>query len=313
MIRYVRKELYTKLAKRIADNSWLIQAIVGPRQIGKTTLVLQLCAAMKEHSIYKTADAPVIPEEKWIDECWAEARNLLKNKKRVLLVIDEIHKIEKWSNAVKRNIDYDNKNGNKIKVIILGSSSLLMQKGLTESLAGRFELHKHHHWSYRECSECFGLSLKQYLYFGGYPKALTFYKDQGRWSAYVRDSIIANVLSGRDYKAATQDTEHWGHLVENAVGSVLYSLCKEKGAEIFYWRERDYEVDYIVKYGDKLIAIEVKSGKKIKDLSGLNIFKDRHEKAISLVISSTKEHIENHKIIDLEEYLLNPEIVFNIR
>jgi len=127
------------------------------------------------------------------------------------------------------------------------------------------------------------------------------------------DNSIANVLSGRDYKAATQDTEHWGHLVENAVGSVLYSLCKEKGAEIFYWRERDYEVDYIVKYGDKLIAIEVKSGKKIKDLSGLNIFKDRHEKAISLVISSTKEHIENHKIIDLEEYLLNPEIVFNIR
>jgi predicted AAA+ superfamily ATPase len=96
---------------------------------------------------------------------------------------------------VKKLFDEDRRFNYNIRVLLLGSSSLLMQRGLSESLAGRFEIQRHNQWSFPECKDCFSLTLKEYTYFGGYPGALTMRKDESRWSRYIRDSLIETVLS----------------------------------------------------------------------------------------------------------------------
>lgn len=100
--------------------------------------------------------------------------------KEFLLVIDEIQKLGNWSETVKKEWDRDTFNELNLKVILLGSSRLLLKKGLTESLAGRFELIRMGHWSYREMKEAFRWDLKQYVYFGGYPGSAGLISDESR-------------------------------------------------------------------------------------------------------------------------------------
>jgi predicted AAA+ superfamily ATPase len=111
------------------------------------------------------------------------------------LVLDEVQKIPNWSELVKKLFDEDRRVRRGLRVLLLGSSALLMQKGLTESLAGRFELHRHFHWSFAECREYFKVNLSEYLYFGGYPGAMPMRRNQERWARYVRDSLIETVLA----------------------------------------------------------------------------------------------------------------------
>jgi len=196
MKKFKRIHLYNRLIKQIRGRANFIQAVVGPRQVGKTTLVKQVKDAWKGLSIYETADLQGVNDTKWLIDIWEKARVLTKKSRReVLLIIDEIQKVPGWSSAIKRMFDEDKYAGTKIRVIILGSSSLLMQRGLTESLAGRFELHKHNHWSFQECRDYYKVKLDEYLFFGSYPAGVPLRKEQNRWKTFIRESLIETVVS----------------------------------------------------------------------------------------------------------------------
>jgi hypothetical protein len=106
------------------------------------------------------------------------------------LVLDEIQKVPDWSSTVKGLWDADRAVDRPLHVVVLGSAPLLMQQGLTESLAGRFELIRVNHWSFREMIEAFEFDLPSYIYFGGYPGAAKYVNDQPRWREYIRSSLI---------------------------------------------------------------------------------------------------------------------------
>ncbi len=174
----------------------VIQALVGPRQVGKTTLAKQLMAKISCASVYASADAPLPPGPEWIETQWRLAELKAETEKKpVLLVLDEIQKVSGWSESVKRLWDARASTGCDIRLLILGSSSLLLQAGLSESLSGRFFLHRCPHWSFPECRQAFGWSLDQWLYFGGYPGAAEFTDDLDVWKRYVTDSLIETVLA----------------------------------------------------------------------------------------------------------------------
>ncbi|MBP7791465.1 MAG: ATP-binding protein [Candidatus Goldbacteria bacterium] len=401
---YIRKQLYTRLKKHLEGNVNLIQAVVGPRQVGKTTLVKQIFNEWKGPKFYETADLPEVVDTQWLMRVWNKAREAAKKeRKRTLLIIDEIQKISHWSTIVKRLFDEDKFSRINLRVVILGSSSLLMQRGLTESLAGRFELHRHSQWSFKECSEFAGIKLNEYIYYGGYPAALQIRKDYHRWMDYIKDSLVEAVIakdvllmnpitkpallrqafalclhypaqilsyqnmlgqlqeagnastiafylkllsnaffiiplekfsgsrirqkssspkilfldnsivtanSNVNYRQTFKDSMYWGRLIENAVGARLYWLAQEYGGELFYWRERDNEVDYVFKIGNKLKAIEVKSGNPGKAASALKIFSKRYEKTDKIVITYKKiVKMPEFKSFEAEEFFLNPEII----
>ncbi|WP_308765218.1 hypothetical protein [Candidatus Hakubella thermalkaliphila] len=86
--------------------------------------------------------------------------------------------------------DEDTFNNLPLRVILLGSSQLPIQKGLTESLAGRFELIRAGHWSFSECQDYFGWDLDTYIFYGGYPGAAPLIREPERWVRYIQDSLI---------------------------------------------------------------------------------------------------------------------------
>ncbi len=339
------------LEQRIAETGGLIQIVIGPRQVGKTTAVK---GALAERGIYFSADSPSVIPVKIISDCWNQA---LESKDSIL-AIDEIQKIPGWNEEIKRLWD----NGPKLqKVILTGSASLLLEKGLTESLAGRFEIIHAEHWNAKEAEQVFQQSLESFIEFGCYPGANQFLNNIERWSAYIRDSIVEPAI-GRDIlqlhpvenpallreilgvatalpaqiislqkiqgqlqskgavttvsnylkllskaflvtgvqkytpnlftsrqsspKLVLHDNailraferpvnsglskEKFGRYLENAIGARFI----ESNWEVYYWRERDYEVDYVViGPNNEHWAIEVKSGEySDKDLSGLRRF-----------------------------------------
>lgn len=406
MSEYIRQNLYDELVRMLKDKTNLIQVIIGPRQVGKTTLALQLLQRWKGPKLYETADQPGTPSLSWLENIWQQARALPVQKGvSSLLIIDEIQKIPHWSDLVKKLFDEDKIVKQNLRVVLLGSSSLLVQKGLQESLAGRFELHRHYQWSYNECREAFGLTLKEFLFFGGYPGGLAIRKDPIRWARYIRDSLIETVLakdillmspiskpallrqsfslatghpaqilsyqkmlstltdagnvttiasylkllsaaflvlplerySGTVIKKrgsipkiiifdnalisamnnltkddVTADPTWRGRLVENIIGAKIWTTVEKQGGELFYWRERDREVDFVVQIGKKILAIEVKSGEIKKQPSSLEYFLKKYPGASGLVICDLKEN-SSSKIpyVDLENFLLNTEQFLN--
>jgi predicted AAA+ superfamily ATPase len=144
-----------------------------------------------------SADAVDVSNSFWLEQQWETSRIKLKQSgaKEFLLVVDEIQKINNWSETVKMLWDTDTKNNVSLKVVVLGSSRLLIQQGLTESLAGRFETTFMSHWSYSEMHEAFDWNENQYVWFGGYPGAATLISDEQRWKNYVKDSLIETSIS----------------------------------------------------------------------------------------------------------------------
>ncbi len=169
----------------------------GPRQVGKTTMVMQLQKQLAYDSMFVAADDVPAVGGAWIQLVWSEARRKLQDSggKDFLLIIDEVQKIDNWSKVVKKEWDADTREGRNLKVIILGSSRLLIQQGLTESLAGRFEATGLTHWTYAEMREAFGWSVDRYMWFGGYPGAAGLADDEPRWRAYVKDALIETSIS----------------------------------------------------------------------------------------------------------------------
>ncbi len=154
--------------------------------MGKTTGV-KLLLQSYPHLHYALAEETLSPTVDWITEQWNRAKDKSTDP---ILVIDEIQKVSRWSERIKWLWDSERFKGSKFKLVLLGSSSLHIQEGLGESLAGRFEMIPAHHWSYQESKEGLGYSLKDYLYFGGYPEASKFRQDPDRWRPYLISAII---------------------------------------------------------------------------------------------------------------------------
>jgi predicted AAA+ superfamily ATPase len=193
-----KRPLYQILRDRIAEPRRFIQALMGPRQTGKTTLAQQVLAELEVPQHYATADEPVLKDSTWIEQQWEIARTKSstgKGHKKGLLVLDEVQKIAGWSETVKRLWDEDSARDLELHVIVLGSSPLLVQQGLTESLAGRFEIIPVTHWSFSEMQEAFGWDVERYIFYGGYPGAAELVHDHQRWRQYIVDSLIETAVS----------------------------------------------------------------------------------------------------------------------
>ncbi|HAM15136.1 MAG TPA: ATPase [Eggerthellaceae bacterium] len=183
------------IAQRMREPRRFMQIVLGPRQTGKTTAVNQALELTDVPSLYRevgehgeTAD--------WVRAQWYQARSLIhESNESALLVIDEIQYVKGWADAVKALWDEDARAGIDLRVVLTGSSATLLKSGMSESLAGRFELIRCTHWSYAECREAFGFSLDEFLYFGGYPGAASLIDDESRWASYITDSIIESSIA----------------------------------------------------------------------------------------------------------------------
>jgi len=376
MKNFVRLNIIDKLSHNLKTSPQFIQVILGPRQVGKTTSILHyLEHEYKGPYVFVSSDSVFNASTLWLREKWQEAR-----QKKALLVIDEIQKVENWSEVVKSLWDEDKRSKKLTPCVLLGSSSLELQRGLTESLTGRFQLITAYHWNFHESTEGYDLTFDQYLKFGGYPGSYPLIKDEV-WLTYLKNSIIETViekdilknhtvkspalfkqafeilisypaqevsytklLGQLQDKGNTELVKHYIKLYEGAflikalekfsTNSIktrssspkILPLCPaffysnildeysatEKGRvfelivgaqlirtglDLYYWREGAHEVDYILKRGRKIWAVEVKSGKK-KSAKGLDIFLAKFAQAKGIIIT-----LENY--LDFEKDPLN--------
>ena len=209
-----------------------MQVLAGPRQVGKTTIARQVMDYVSIPVHFATADEPTLRDRTWIAQQWDIARLKISDrrlKKGALLILDEAQKVSAWSDTVKRLWDEDTRSGLPLKVVLLGSSPLLVQRGLTESLAGRFEVIPVMHWSYAEMREAFGWSLEQYLLYGGYPGAAGLIKDHERWARYIIDSLIETTIS-RDILLLTR-------VDKPALLRRLFHLCCDYSGQVLSYQK----------------------------------------------------------------------------
>ncbi|HJW74924.1 MAG TPA: AAA family ATPase [Thermoleophilia bacterium] len=223
------RPLVDTLVARLAQPRALIQAVVGPRQSGKTTAVTQAQARLEQRGarvLYASGDEPLIPGPGWIDQQWELARTLVDHAP-VILALDEVHKVPRWSERVKVNWDRDTREGRDVRVVLLGSSPLLVRKRLEESLAGRFETLLVTHWSFAECRTAFGWDLDTYLFYGGYPGSAPLIGDFDRWRSYILDSLIETTVS-RDVLAMARIDK------PALLRQLFYLACEYSGQVVAY-------------------------------------------------------------------------------
>lgn len=362
-----KRPIFKKIFDRVREHRRFIQVLLGPRQVGKTTLALQVTESIDKPFYFISADTATLQDLAWLQQQWEVARQKVVKGKGCVLIIDEVQKIPHWSDLIKSLWDEDTRNKVDLSVIILGSSPWLVQKGLTESLAGRFEIIPITHWSFDEMNKIFGWSLEKYVFFGGYPGAasLADEHDPLRWKNYINDSLIETTISrdillmtqvnkpallrrlfqlgciysgqvlsytkmlgqlqdsgntttlahyldllsgawllgglqkfanqkirqrgsspkfavfntalitaqsNKTFKNAIEDRSFWGRLIESTIGAHLLNSTCETRIELFYWREGDKEVDFVLRNGDSITAIEVKSGAENFSYSGIDLF-----------------------------------------
>ena len=224
-MEYIRKQFGT-LKERILEPRKFLQVVAGPRQVGKSTLVGQVLQNVSLAHIIEVADGVDSKDSDWIHRIWEAARAtmMIRNIDEYLLVIDEVQKIDNWSEMVKREWDADTRNRLNLKVVLLGSSRLLLKKGLTESLAGRYELIRMPHWSLQEMRDAFGITLDEYIYFGGYPGPAHMIKDERRWRKYIKDSLVAPAIE--------KDVIMTSNIYKPALMKQLFELGCSYSAEI---------------------------------------------------------------------------------
>ena len=171
-----KRSQYNVLLRRLAEKRKFIQVIMGPRQVGKSTLMKQVVTSQDIPFLFYTADAVPASGFAWISNCWEAARVKIKveNLPQLILILDEIQKISGWSEIVKKEWDSDTFNDVPLKVILLGSSRVMLDKGLADSLQGRYERIILSHWSFAEMRDAFGFSLEEFVYYGAYPGAAPF-------------------------------------------------------------------------------------------------------------------------------------------
>lgn len=381
-----KRQQFGELLSRLNESRNRIQVISGPRQVGKSTLVSQVLKEIDIPNMLVSADGIDKENSGWISDMWETARARMRfgGNSKYLLAIDEVHKLKNWSEEVKKQWDADTYNGINLKVVILGSSRLLLKDGLTESLAGRYELIRMPHWSFREMHDAFGCNVNQYIYFGGYPGGMNLIDKEPRWCRYIKDSIIApaierdilmtktiykpalmkqlfelgcvysgeeisltkilgqlkdagnittlanylttleesqllcglqkyandnarkynsipkmmvfntsllSALSGIAFNKAYTNPRLWGRWVESSVGAHLLNTADELDYKVYYWREKNDEVDFIVEYNSQCVAIEVKSGQRTMN-KGLSVFNQKFHPLHSFIVGSGGVPIE---------------------
>jgi hypothetical protein len=347
---------------------------------------------------YASADEPLLKDHAWIEQHWEVARARTRDAsgaRRSVLILDEIQKIPGWSEIAKRLWDEDSGSRTPLQVIILGSSRLLVEKGLTESLAGRFEHVPINHWSFGEMRTAFGWGIDQYVFFGGYPGTADLISDSARWRSYVTNSLIEtsvsrdvllmtrvdkpallrrlfelgclysgqivsyqkmlgqlqdagntttlahylhllenagllvglnkysgqrirqrssspkfqvlntalmSALSGLSIEEAQKNTEYWGRLIESSVGAALYNGAEKHEMKLFYWADRNREVDFILTRGAEVIAIEVKSSRKKTTMPGMNEFSRQFKVKRKLLVGAQGIPLEEFLLIPIEQW-----------
>ena len=197
----IRRDTLASFCARLQEPRRFLQVVAGPRQVGKTTLVRQALSALMlrpgkaiaQHSV--SADNPGLVGSSWLSSQWETARALADQAGACVLVLDEVQKLPAWTEEVKRLWDEDTRAGRDVRAVVLGSAPLLISRGLTESMAGRFEMTRLGHWRFTEMREAFGFTLDQFIYYGGYPGAASLIGDPRRWAAYVRDALIETTIS----------------------------------------------------------------------------------------------------------------------
>lgn len=190
----IARKFVPELARRIGQKQPFIQVVLGPRQVGKTTGVLEIERELGAPFYYCSADLPAPPGPDWIREQWNTARVKAAGGFGIF-ALDEVQKIAGWGELVKSLFDEERRRSNPLQVILLGSASWTIQKGLTETLAGRFEMLRVPHWSFEECKRAFHWNLEQFLKYGGYPAPANLIHEEARWQQFIRDSIIEPMLS----------------------------------------------------------------------------------------------------------------------
>lgn len=374
---YKRSE-YKIIKSRLEEPRRFIQVIVGPRQIGKSTVVKQVLSDIEVPYLFYSADDVPASDRAWIADCWGAARSVKESKKysEFILVIDEIQKIANWSEIIKKEWDSDTFNDCDIKVLLLGSSRVLLEKGLSESLAGRFEEIRMSHWSYTEMRDAFNLSLSEYMYYGAYPGAVPLMGDYERFQQYIQSAIIDSTINkdilmdspvgkpallrqtfelgsaysgellslnkmlgtlhdagntstlvsylnllndsgllcglqkfsidtarrkasipklqvynnalklaylNTSFENALTDRRLWGRIFESGIGTYLINQAFKHRFDVFYWRDRNMEVDYILKKGNSVVAIEVKSNSEQRT-EGLDVFRQKFSPKRSFIV-----------------------------
>jgi predicted AAA+ superfamily ATPase len=227
-----KRPVFNEVLKRIRQPRRFMQVLAGPRQVGKTTIARQVMEAVSIPVHFATADEPTLRDRTWIAQQWDIARLKIRDrreKKGALLILDEAQKVSEWSDVVKRLWDEDTRSGLPLTVLLLGSSPLLVQRGLTESLAGRFEVIPVTHWSYAEMREAFGWSLDKYIVYGGYPGAAGLIKDHERWARYIIDSLIETTIS-RDILLLTR-------VDKPALLRRLFHLCCDYSGQVLSYQK----------------------------------------------------------------------------
>ena len=186
------------LLNRLGETRRFIQVLAGPRQVGKTTVVQQVLEDLRIPSHYASADEPVTKDRLWVEQQWEAGRRFVSgpgHESAAVLVLDEIQKIPGWSDIVKFLWDQDSTKRIPLRVVVLGSAPLLVQSGLSESLAGRFEVIPVTHWSLGEMKVAFGWNLDQFVFYGGYPGSASLIQEYPRWRQYIMDSLVETTLS----------------------------------------------------------------------------------------------------------------------
>ena len=391
-----KRSIYHTIIKRLEEHRMFIQVVMGPRQIGKSTVVKQVLDDLGKPYLLYSADTIPSTSPKWISECWANARLQMRAQQleEMILVIDEVQKLKNWSEYVKKEWDADSLNHINLKVVLLGSSRVLLEKGLAESLMGRYEEIRMSHWSYPEMREAFNMSLEQYIYYGGYPGAAQLIEDEERWANYVNGAIIdatinkdilmdspiskpallrqtfelsvaysgkilsltkmlgalqdagntvtlagylnllgdsglvtglqkfsvdmahkrasipkyqvynnalLSVLSGLSFKEAVTDSKRWGQIFESAIGAYIISEAFVHRFEVYYWREGNDEVDFVLKKNQKIVAIEVKSNGETKT-TGMERFHKLFNPLATIVVGENGIQPELFLSMDLRKF-----------
>lgn len=391
---YKRPEFQT-IKNRLEERRKFIQVVMGPRQVGKSTVVKQVLGEIRTPYQFFSADNVPATSTGWVSNCWAAVRSLMtaRGYTEMILVIDEIQKIQNWSEVVKKEWDDDSFHDRNIKVLLLGSSRVMLEKGLSESLGGRFEEIRMTHWSYLEMKDCFGLSLDEYLYYGGYPGAADLIHDPDRWEQYIQSAIIdatinkdilmnaviskpallkqtfelgaaysgellsltkmlgslqdagntvtlagyinlldeSGLLSGLQkysidlarrrasipkfqvynnalkmvfnplsLEQAIMDRKEWGRIYESGIGCYLVSQAFVHRFDVFYWREKNDEVDFILRKKGIVLAIEVKSNAE-KSTTGLNKFKEMFHPQSAFIVGEGGVSAENFLSMNIAE------------
>jgi len=224
----MRRAQLDTLLRRLSEPRRFLQILAGPRQVGKTTIAREALAACGLPHVYASADGPSPPDTGWIDRQWDAATLAARDAPEgAVLVLDEVQKVPRWSEAVKARWDDDTRHGRPVRVVLLGSAPLLVQQGLTESLAGRFELVRVPHWSLAEMREAFGWDVERYVLYGGYPGAAPLIEEPSRWAAYVRDALVETTLS--------RDVLLMSRVDKPALLRQLFDLaCAYSGRELSY-------------------------------------------------------------------------------